>query len=190
MESRSQQYIVYGIALLLVVLCSNCSPALKSAAKSNSFSGIDSLIVAKNFIFNADKALPMMTSSMQSVVNSNLFPPGTSGSQINISGNGSFLKVTNDSVFADLPYFGERQMGGGYNNEDSGIKFKGIADSWEETKDSKRGRYEFNFKIRNKIEIFQVYISVFKSGSASVQVTSSQRFPIRYGGVIKPLPAE
>src|SRR5690606_39971153 len=72
-------------------------------------------------------ALPTMSSSMMKLSSSGILGPGNSGQRIDLSGNGNFLEVKGDSVKANLPFFGERQMGGGYNSEGAGIQFDQVA---------------------------------------------------------------
>ena len=108
-----RKIILLGLTLCVFVLFFSCGTGSKTAIAKSQETKLDSLIAAKNFIIRCDWALPMMTNSMNSLFNSGLFPPGSATNQINLIGNANYLKVVGDSVAAELPYFGERQMGGG-----------------------------------------------------------------------------
>jgi len=171
------------IGILLILL--NCGTSGKTTISKSQETTLDRLIAAKNFVITCDRALPLMTISMNSLFNSGLFPPGSAANSVNLVGNSNYLKVMGDSVAAELPYFGERQMGGGYNQNGSGVEFSGMPREWQLTKNEKAGRYELRFKINQESESFNVNVVVFPNLNSSINITSSQRFSIRYEGTAK-----
>jgi hypothetical protein len=147
---------------------------------------IHSLIASKSFEFSADWANPMVTQSMNAVANSGLIPPGSNVSRINLAGNPNYIKVIGDSVSGNLPYYGERQFGGGYGSA-TGIEFNGIPEEYEQIFDTDKGKYYISFNIRDKSDTYFVTMAIFPNKSTSVSVRLSNRNSIRYEGVIKAL---
>ncbi len=174
----------YHILLLLilfggaVISCNTTKPMATESGRQQ----LDELVANKSFVIESDHALPMATNSLNSISNAGLLPPGSSASQISLIGNPNYLKVIGDSVAVYLPYFGERQMGGGYDNDGPGIKFEGVPQDMEINKDDEKHRYDIRFKMRDNSETFTVNIVLFPNLSSMINVNSSQRFPIRYSG--------
>src|SRR5690606_11659023 len=107
------------------------------------------------------KAHPVMTSAMQQLGNAGLFVNGSTAGSIDLSTITNYLRMKNDSVMANLPFYGERHMGGGYNNA-TGIEFEGVPKNLKINK-IKDSFYEIQFDIHDKnsnTENYQVYIKL------------------------------
>lgn len=172
------------LLIAFVGLLWSCGATKKNKITIAQKNRLDSLVAQKSYVFNASQALPLMTNSMNSLANAGFFPPGSLPNQVNLTGNGNYFKVLGDSLSADLPYFGERQMGGGYNTEGAGISFQGNTERYEAEFDEKNQRYNIQFRIRNKMEMFNVRLILFPNMTGSMWVNSNQRFAIRYNGKI------
>ncbi len=182
MKLSFQIYII-----LLVVVLIGCKTSSKTATSQAQLQYLQELVASKSFRIESNWAMPLMTSSMNSISNAGLFPVGSSGSQINLIGNSNFLRVEGDSVSAHLPYFGERQMGAGYSNNTSAIQFKGVPENYKVVEDEKSDSKEISFNINNKTEGFRVHISLYPDLSSNINVNSTSRFSIRYRGEVKPI---
>ena len=145
-------------SFIVLSILFSCSSAKNSISDTHP---IHSLISSRSFEFTADWASPMVTQSMNSIANSGLIPPGSTISRINLAGNPNYLKVFGDSVSANLPYYGERQFGGGYGSA-TGIEFNGIPEDYE-------------------------MMAIFPSKSTTVAVSLNNRNSIRYEGAIEAL---
>lgn len=175
---------VFGIVIVgcIVVSCSGSSKISDGKDKSKE---LDKLISNRSFEIISDRAMPMATASMNSISNAGLLPPGSSAGQISLIGNANYVKVINDSVAVYLPYFGERQMGGGYDRDGAGIEFNGIPEEMNIVKDSVKQRYDIRLKIKDDSEVFTIAVTLFPNLSSMINVNSSQRFPIRYSGSVR-----
>ena len=91
-----------------------------------------------------------------------------------------------DKVTADLPYYGERQMGGGYNSN-AGIKFEGVPEDLEISKDEDKQRHQIDFTISEEGETYGVRVTLFPSLNGTIHVSSSQRLSIRFEGKLSAL---
>lgn len=176
-----------GLLLLIIWACGSSSKMMEPTTESRK---LDEMIDQKSFEIVSEWAMPQMTNSMNSISNAGLFPPGSAGSRITLIGNPNYLRVSGDSVSAYLPYYGERQMGGGYNNTTTAIKFKGIPKDFEITKDTKDQSYAVHFEINDKTENYNVNLKLFPNLKGSINVNSSQRFQIRYSGDVAAIAEE
>ena len=172
---------------IAVMSCGSHSKKTVSQAQSQQ---LDDLMANKSFEIVSDWASPLATSSLNSVANAGLLGPGSNAGHINLIGNSNYLRIEGDSVSAYLPYFGERQMGGGYDSDNGNIQFEGIPEDYEISQDEQTKRYEISFKIRRKAENFTVRAILMPNLSSTVNVNSSQRFPIRYQGKVSKISKE
>ena len=134
--------------------------------------------------------MPLTTNSLNQISNAGLLPPGSVANRINLIGNANYLRIKGDSISAFLPYFGERQLAGGYNNNNVGIQFNGIPKEYSVTKDEKKQQHNIRFNINNNTENFQVYITVFPNMTATMNINSSHRFAISYSGFVSSIEKE
>lgn len=170
-------------ALLLLFGCGASNKIVEPTTKSRA---LDEMIAAENFVFEVEWARPKATQALNNVMSSGLLPPGNSVAQINVMGNGNFFKMEGDSVSADLPYFGERQMGGGYD-ADNGIKFNGVPKDLKIEKDQTNLRYDITFNISEKTETYRCLLQLSPSQTGTLLINSSHRFNIRYEGKVSAL---
>ena len=145
---------------------------------------LDQMMNERSFVVSVVSAEPQLTQAMSQVGNSGLLGPGNSMTRIDVTGAGYFIKVQGDSVAAQLPYYGERQMGGGYDS-DAGIIFNGVTENLEITKDEIKQAYTIKFSINSKSEVYIVATTVGNNASSTTAITSSQRNRIRYSGKVR-----
>lgn len=142
---------------------------------------LDRMMAEQAFEINIRSAEPQVTQAMAQIANSGILPPGNTIGRIDVAGSGYFIKVEGDSVSAHLPYYGERQMGGGYDS-DSGIKFEGIGKNLEIAKDELKQSYTLGFSIASNSENYIVKIAVGTNMTSTASIRSSHRNRIRYSG--------
>jgi hypothetical protein len=160
-----------------------CSSATKVPQNAETVVAFTRFVEQKTFEFRADIAYPMTTQAFNSVANSGILPPGSTSGAIQLIGIPNFIKVYGDSVSGNLPFYGERQFGGGLTSN-AGIAFKGIPKTYSQTYNEAKNRYDIAFEISDKMERHQVNIKLFPNASANVSVNSNQRNTIRYAGTV------
>lgn len=178
--------IFFGV--LFVLLLSNCSGSKAVFSSSADKALVDSLIAKRQFRIVNQWALPTMSSSMMEISSSGILGPGNSGQRIDLSGSGNFLEIKGDSVKAILPYFGERQMGGGYNSDGEGIQFEQVVEQFKIDYNNRKNHHTVKFRANNGTESFELTLYVYPNKKSSLLVSSSQRDAIRYQGTIRVLP--
>lgn len=180
----AKSLVIIGAPIGTLISCSSSS---QIANEKNGIQQLDALVLTERFEIDSDWAMPLATSSMNSLANAGLLPPGSSAGQISLIGNTNYVKVRGDSLSVYLPYFGERQMGGGYNSDGAGIDFEGIPEQMEITKNEEKQQYDILIQIREDSENFTINATLFPNLTSTINVSSSQRFPIRYNGSAKAL---
>ena len=90
------------------------------------------------------------------------------------------LTIRNDSAFAYLPYFGVARSApyGG----DGGIKFAEPLQAYSMIPNRKQNGWDIRFKIQAEIDAYDVFLTVFDSGSATVSFQPQRRDPISFSG--------
>ncbi|MGE5521794.1 MAG: DUF4251 domain-containing protein [Candidatus Dadabacteria bacterium] len=149
---------ITGFLLLLIAISiSSCS------TPKDSTSDIKPLITSKSYIFKAQTALPMGGSVVQ------LTSPYD-------------LRVSRDSVVAYLPYYGRAYNIDPYSSE-GGIKFTSTKFNYK-VNEAKKGGYQVTIVPTDQRDVRQLYLTVYPSGNASLQVSSNNRQPITFEGFV------
>ncbi|PKQ46996.1 DUF4251 domain-containing protein [Confluentibacter flavum] len=182
-----QKILLIGTIMMVLVACGSGSPKYGD----NTSKVLDNMIENKSFEIISSSAQPLMTAAMQQLGNAGVFVNGSTAGNINLTTNANYLRMKNDSVMADLPFYGERQFGGGYNNA-SGIEFEGIPNNLQ-IKKVKDLDYEISFDIHDKnsnTENYQVYIKLFPNLSSSMVIRSTNRSNIQFRGQVRELDSD
>jgi hypothetical protein len=138
---------------------------VRKEKRLKNYEKVKEIIESRNFIFNAERAFPTGMRSIDLISN-----PGT-------------IAVKNDSVTADLPFFG-RSYSSNYSG-DAGMKFEGkIEDEKIETND-KKYKVTYSFSVSDSNDSYDVSIVVSSPESASVNINSRNKASISYSGELK-----
>lgn len=172
--------------LLVSVILTGCSSTSKVTYSSEEIATFKDFINNKSFEFIANTANPIPSSGMNAIANTGLLPNGSTISNISLQGNNNYLKFEGDTISASLPYYGERQSGGGYNN-DAGILLNGVPSRYEQEFIPEKNEMRIIFTISENVEVYRITMNLFPNNKATIVVNSSQRFSIRYLGEIYPL---
>ena len=172
--------VKFGAYLLLLVSVACASS--KNQASPEAIAALDKMIADQQFKIDANWAQPMASQGLNSIANAGLLPFGSTASRIDISGSGGYLRMVGDSVKADLPFFGERRMGGYYNQNKTGILFEGIPKDLSFSPNKKDSGKTMRFNISGDTENYQVIAQLYPNGNARLTVSSSHRTNIWYQG--------
>lgn len=176
--------IPFTIAVFAALLLTSCATT-KETASPEQLAKLEQLVNTKGFHVQARWANPLATRSVNAIASAGLLPPGSSPNRIDIIGTTSYLEMRNDSVFARLPYYGERQFASTYNPADVGIHFKGVPRDLEINFDEREQAYDFSFEIENELgEGFNVNGTLYPNMAGRFYVNSTQRLTIGYSGFV------
>ncbi|WP_350285862.1 DUF4251 domain-containing protein [uncultured Croceitalea sp.] len=170
------------ITIIISIVLTACSATKTAKYSETELSNFKTLVESQRFNFNPRWANPMGTQSLNAIANAGLLAPGSTVNRIDLIGTAGFFTVKGDSVMADLPYYGERQMGGAYNPNDIGINFEGVPRKFKLTFNEKKQAYEIKFDINNGTEVFNVNGVLFPNKKAMLFINTSQRLTIQYQG--------
>ncbi|MBK0384043.1 DUF4251 domain-containing protein [Pedobacter sp. SD-b] len=156
--------------LILICLSITIFSACASKKEQQKRMGlIDSLIKNNDFKFEAQQANPLRA--------------GLVSPQLQRL-NGSYdLKVSKDSINCYLPYFGVAQQAP-YGSTDNGIQFISTNFSYDKIADSKGG-YIITISPKDTDKVRTLYLTISKSGNATLNVNSNNRDAISFTGNIE-----
>lgn len=169
---------------LLVLFAMACASGPKSQATPTELAAFETFVSNKSFQIDAKWAQPMASQGLNSIANAGLLPPGSTASRIDVTGSGGYLRVVGDSVMADLPYFGERQMGGAYNPQNGGIQFNGVPKEFTIEPNKKGNGKILRFSITHDLEAYRVIAQIYPSNFSSITIASTHRTTIWYQGTV------
>ena len=136
----------------------------KAQKKLEAYQKVVSLIESGKFEFQARKANPQR------------------GRQIDLATNPNYLRVDQDNVKAEMPYFGVVQSG--LLSGESGVKFDGESLSYVVDKDDKKQKVTIKFKVRDNGESYNCILSVSGESNATLSISFNRRDRISYYGGI------
>ena len=93
------------------------------------------------------------------------------------------LKVTKDTVIADLPYFG-RAYSAPIGATNGGIQFTSTSFDYTST-EKKKGGWDISIKPKDTQDVRELTLSISATGYASLQVLSNNRQAISFNGYLK-----
>jgi len=151
----------------------------KSTATLAEIENLKETATSKNFTIVADFANPVALMNTRGI--ENLLPPGSNLANISLVNIQNNLTVKNDSIFLDMPFYGERRFAGSYGT-DSGLQFEGIPEKVESAFNEKKNTYEFEYLLNSKTESLQISLTLFANKTSRFTVNSSHRSTITYSG--------
>ena len=93
------------------------------------------------------------------------------------------LKVSKDTVIADLPYFG-RAYSAPIGTSGGGIQFTSTKFEYTST-ERKKGGWSISIKPKESQDVRELSLSISENGYASLQVISNNRQAISFNGYLK-----
>jgi hypothetical protein len=156
--------------LLLPVLATICLTGTAQVAadqkNQESIAKLKTLVETRQYRVNAQSATTMK------------------GRTIQLS-YGYNLKINQDSLHVDLPYYG-RAYNANYGSSDNGIKFKST-DFTYSADSAKKGGWEVTIKPNKETKVNNIYLTITPSGYCTIRLNSTDREPISYYGTISEL---
>ncbi|MGZ3938924.1 MAG: DUF4251 domain-containing protein [Flavisolibacter sp.] len=158
MKKHLRISIKHLLSLFAVVLSSTFSLAQQPDKEQ-----VKSFVESKEFTFQARTVLPMTGGSRQL----------TSEYDVRFLG---------DSVISYLPYFG-RAYTAGYGSDNGGIEFTSTKFDYK-AKARKKGGWDITIRPKDAKGVEEMDLTISDDGSASLRVTSTNRQPISFYGVV------
>jgi len=158
--------LLAAFALLAISEAIPClSQTSKADKKKEKAALIKSIVVdSQHYVFEPQIALP------------------TTGSSRNLT-YGYQLLVSKNKVESYLPYFG-RAYSVDYGSTQSPLEFNSTDFTYTLT-ERKKGGWDIKIEYKDTKDAVKMILSVFDSGSASLQVMSNNRQPISFNGFVE-----
>ncbi len=173
--------------LILCGACISCTVSKNTAETTIQMEALDRLVVSKAFQIESNWANPLVTTSITSIANSGLLPPGSNVNTINLIGNSNYLRMYGDSISMNLPFFGERRLSGGYNSTEVSIAYHGKPDVIEIKKNDKKQVYEIQFSAKTDSDFHDIFITLSPNLVSNITINSNYRTTISYRGKVSKL---
>lgn len=159
---KLQGILYLSLAMLLIGSCKS-STSLQDKAQQKE--ALKNAVDSKSFEFSAQSASPQ------------------GYKLINLS-HGYSLKISGDSIYAYLPYYGKSHTAP-IDPTNIGVNF--ISTNFEYLKEDKKGRWEIKIKTKDTPNQAQLTFSIGDTGYASLHVIENNRQSISYNGIVEPL---
>jgi len=180
MMLQKVNYRILFLASLFGMVLVSCS-STKQATQTTT--ALEAMLQEEAFKIEIQSAQPQLTGALVQIGNSGLIPPGSTISRIDLSGQNFHINLADQKVAVLLPYFGESQIGGGYQR-DTRINYEGKVEDLSIEKNTKKQRYVVRFNVVKETESFQFIINIFNNQSSTISLQSSHRRPINYSGSV------
>ncbi len=171
---------IWMIAVLTMMGCGSSSSV--SELTPEEYQAFEDLVHNGNYEIRARWARPVSLNSLTALANAGLLAPEDTPSRINLLDNPGYLRVIGDSLSVYLPYYGDRQIGGGYNTLNNAIRFDGIPKKMELEKDEKSKGYRLKMTMDNNTETYTVAAKLAPNSFSTINVNSTHRSGISYSG--------
>ncbi len=165
------------LIIFLAIFLSACTSVKSTVAE---IENLKKIVTNKKFEIISDSAHPYGISARVSGIEK-LLPPGDNRNNINLIGNPNFFKVRNDSVFMELPYYGQQRISRGYN-PNGGLIFKGKPQNYKAIFNEKKQYFTLEYQLQAKQENFTIVVTLFPNNVSYLFVNSSHRSSIGYDG--------
>lgn len=172
---------IFQIVLCSVVLYS-CSSS-KQRVENMSFEELEQLVNLKLIEFNAESALPLLTTDVMKVNNALLSSRGDSPSRIMLD-KGYYLIIRKDSSVAELPYYGEVRVADYDFGTNSNIVFSSAIRDFN-IKNHKNKKLVVTYKIESGKDSYNIILDIFPSKSANLIINAVRRNQITYRGKVE-----
>ena len=153
-------YSVLGF--VMVVTMARCSNEVYAQNKIDDAATVTRIVGEQRYTFKAQTVMPSTGRSRQ--LNDNYD-----------------VSVTKDSVNSWLPYFG-RAFSAPLDPTKGGIQF--TSTDFEYTTAQRNDGWEITIKPKDTRDVQEMFITIFKNGTANVRVSSISRQPISFTGYI------
>ena len=151
-----------AIGLAVMITMARCSNEVYAQNQIEDEATVTRLVNDQQYTFRAQTVMP------------------TTGRTRNLTSTYD-LTVTKDSVWSWLPYFG-RAYSAPLDPTKGGIQF--ISTDFSYTTSQRNDGWEITIKPNDTRDVQEMFLTIFKNGTATLRVSSISRQPISFGGII------
>ena len=165
---------------------------VSSASTSADMADLETLLNERSYRIDINVVYPFNTTATTQVLNNFMLRnTGNTANRIDVQGESYFIELKEDLASGSLPFFGEQRIiSGRYGGNEMGIDFKEAPRRYSVTKHKTKDAFIVEFQVDDKnqfSESYDVTLTVFKKKAVDVNISSSHRQVIRYGGKLIPI---
>jgi hypothetical protein len=179
---------LYLIGILMLFSGCKTNKIDKNKTSASDLAILESLSNRSDYYIEIDVAYPFMTLATMQATNILMRNTGNTANRIEVSGDGNYLKIENDSIKGYLPFFGERRLNAGaYSGTDVSIQLEEPLRDLSKEIDTIKGKLKLEFTARQKNdanEKYQIKVDIFPSKKVSVDIRPIARTLMRYDGTL------
>lgn len=172
--------------LCTILLLLGCKSTKSSSEKKADLKILETLLNEKDYKIEVTTVYPFVTAATMEALNSiSLANTGNTATRIDVNGDGYYIKFKQDSVTANLPYFGQQRLSSGRYNSDMGVEFQAEPQNYTLTKHKRKDAFVAEFDIRDKhdnVESYEISITFYSNNSVDINIMPSHRTGINYRG--------
>ena len=161
--------LLLNLVLLISVYATaqqeNSKKELRQQRNSEEFAALREMIDSGKYEFQAQKFL------------------SRKGRSIDLTTHTAYLRVDSVNTEAVLPYFGQA-YNVGYSSDAGGINFRGEIIDLKQSVNERKQSITLTFSVKESTDTFDCTLTVFRSGSATLTITSQKRDPANYNGLL------
>jgi len=184
------KYSLLLITLLVFTVsgCKSTNAIDMDKLTSKQFDTVKSILKNKKYAIDITAVYPFNSAATTRVLNALLIPSGDNSDRIDVAGDRFFLKVIENKSIADLPFYGERRIGGDYGGNSSiGIAFDTEMKDYTIKENLRKKIFNIDFNVHNSIESYNINMTVSHNRSVSININSLHSNTISYSGKITSL---
>jgi hypothetical protein len=178
--------LLYLISILSLFWSCKTNQIAKAEAKANDLKILDSLYAKKDYHIKINVAYPFASVATTKVANELLRNTGNSANRIDVSGDGNFIKIQNDTVSGYLPFFGEsRTSSVSYGGTDLDIQFEEPLKDLKKQINTEKPKLKLEFTTeqkRNNNEKYDVSIDIYPNKNVRVNIRPVHKTVMQYDG--------
>jgi len=164
-DLKVRKIVILG--LMLIISANTFSQGIskkeiRKKSDSTEFINIQRLIGSKNFEFSANQVLPQSSASLT------------------LTTNEYWVKIKQDSIFCELPFFGRVYNINPFNT--GGFYFSNIVTDYQVKVNQRKQKIEIVISSKNQNDYLKFFFTIIGNKNASLSVMSDNRASISYLG--------
>ena len=190
-NTHKKLIILFSVGVFCLFYSCKTNQISKNETKAENLAILDKLYNRDNYRVAIEVAYPFNSVATTQVFNTLLRNTGNNASRIDVTGDGNFIEIQNDSVKGYLSFFGERRLNAGnYGSNNTAIQFEEPLQDLTKKINTDKNNLELKFSAHQKgtdNENYQVNLKIFPNKYVNVNITPVYKTFIRYSGTLEPV---
>ena len=178
------RFLKYALLITVGTILS-CGTTKDNSAPSEIYTTLIAEGMQRDFMFIAEVAFPLQSNAAINAGNALFRATENNGSRIVLTDDSYQMRFINDSIQANLPYFGELRTAAYSDVRDVGKIIDEVPHRLDFKIAENKEQIIVDFKVNAEAEQYTGMLTVFKNGKASLVINGANRLGLRYNGSIR-----